>query len=130
IPEVNNPENRKAAVLLDAFWSRAFPDPQNLGFYPPELADLMEPYVQAGDMARICRPCDFFGLNHYGPIFAKADPKNIWGFGWGATPEDAPKSPLGWSIFPEKFTEELLHLTKRYGLPIYVTENGCNSPTT
>jgi beta-glucosidase len=127
IPETDTLENRTAAALLDEFWNRAFPDPQNLGHYPPQLAELMEPYLQAGDMARICRPCDFFGLNHYGPIFAKADPNNIWGFGWGSPPEDAPKTDMGWPIFPEMFTDELVGLTKRYRLPIYVTENGCNS---
>ncbi len=34
---------------------------------------------------------------------------------------------MGWPIFPEMFTDELIHLTKRYKLPIYVTENGCNT---
>jgi len=34
---------------------------------------------------------------------------------------------MGWPIFPEMFTEELIHLTKRYRLPIYITENGCNT---
>jgi beta-glucosidase len=127
IPEKDTPEDRAAAALLDEFWNGAFPDPQNLGFYPPQLAELMEPHVQAGDMARICRPCDFFGLNHYGPIFAKAEPTNIWGFGWGSAPEGSDKTDMGWPIFPEVFTEELIHLTKRYRLPIYVTENGCNT---
>ena len=127
IPESDTAENRAAASLLDEFWNRAFPDPQNLGAYPPQLAELIEPYVEAGDMARICRPCDFFGLNHYGPIFAKADAKNIWGFGWGSAPADADKTDMGWPIFPEKFTEELIDLTRRYRLPIYITENGCNS---
>jgi len=127
IPEKDTAEDRQAAALLDAFWNGAFPDPQNLGHYPPLLAELIEPYMLAGDLARICRPCDFFGLNHYGPIFAKAEPKNIWGFGWGSAPEDADKTDMGWPIFPEMFTDELIHLTKRYGLPIYVTENGCNT---
>jgi beta-glucosidase len=127
IPEKDTPEDRNAAAWLDAFWNGAFPDPQNLGYYPPLLAELMEPHMQAGDLARICRPCDFFGLNHYGPIFAKAEPKNIWGFGWGSAPEDADKTDMGWPIFPEEFTTELLHLTKRYRLPIYITENGCNT---
>ena len=127
IPEKDTPEDRHAADWLDAFWNGAFPDPQNLGYYPPLLAELMEPHMQAGDLARICRPCDFFGLNHYGPIFAKAEPKNIWGFGWGSAPEDADKTDMGWPIFPEEFTTELLHLTKRYRLPIYITENGCNT---
>jgi beta-glucosidase len=127
IPESDTPENRTAAALLDEFWNRAFPDPQNLGHYSPLLAELIEPYVEAGDLARICRPCDWFGLNHYGPIFCKADPKNIWGFGWGSAPEDAPKEEMGWPIFPDMFRAELLDLSKRYRLPIYVTENGCNS---
>jgi beta-glucosidase len=126
IPESDTPENNTAAALLDAFWNRAFPDPQNLGAYPPLLADLIEPYVQAGDMARICRLCDWFGLNHYGPIFCKADPKHIWGFGWGSPPPFAPKSEVGWPIFPEMFEAELLDLWQRYRLPIYVAENGCN----
>ena len=127
IPETDNPENRAATALLDEFWNGAFPDPQTLGHYPPQLAQLIEPYVRPGDMARICRPCDFFGLNHYGPIFCKADPKNIWGFGWGSAPADAPKTEMGWPIFPEKFAEMLLDLSKRYRLPIYVTENGCGN---
>jgi beta-glucosidase len=127
IPEKDTPEDTQAAALLDAFWNGAFPDPQNLGYYPPLLAELIEPHMRAGDLARICRPCDFFGLNHYGPIFAKAEPKNIWGFGWGSPPADADKTDMGWPIFPEMFTEELIHLTKRYRLPIYVTENGCNT---
>lgn len=127
IPETDTPENRKASALLDAFWNRAFPDPQNLGAYPPLLAELIEPYVAPGDLARISRPCDWFGLNHYGPIFAKADPASTWGFAWGSPPADAPKSEIGWPIFPEMFTEELIDLTRRYGLPVYVTENGCNS---
>ena len=124
IPETDTPENRAATALLDEFWNLAFPDPQNLGTYPPQLAALIEPYVQTGDMAQINRPCDWFGLNHYGPIFCKADPKNIWGFGWGSAPADAPRDDIGWPIFPEMFKDELLRLTERYRLPIYVTENG------
>jgi beta-glucosidase len=124
-PESDTPENRAAAALLDEFWNLAFPDPQNLGTYPPLLAREMEPYVQPGDMARICRPCDWIGLNHYGPIFCKADPKSTWGFAWGNAPADADKSEIGWPIFPDKFREMLNWMGQRYRLPIYVTENGC-----
>jgi beta-glucosidase len=127
-PESDTPENRDAAALLDAFWNHAFPDPQNLGAYPPLLAPLIEPYMQAGDLARIRRPCDWIGLNHYGPIFCKADPTNVWGFGWGEAPKDAPRDVMGWPIFPECFTAQLLELDRLYRLPIYVTENGCGNP--
>jgi len=116
--------DRAAAALLDEHWNRAFPDPQLTACYPPQLAAMIEPYVRGGDMARICRPIDWFGLNHYGPIFARADPNWLWGFAWGNAPDDAPKSDIGWPIFPDAFRDELVDLTQRFRLPVYVTENG------
>ncbi|CAK0778284.1 Beta-glucosidase A [Gammaproteobacteria bacterium] len=124
-PEHGNPQHQEAAELLDEHWNLAFPDPQLLGYYPLKIAHAIEPYLQAGDLARICRPIDWFGLNHYGPIFAKRDPESTWGFGWGENPPEAPTYGVGWPIFPEYFREELLTITKRYRLPIYITENGC-----
>ena len=125
LPEHGRPENQAAADLLNEHWNLAFPDPQILGRYPPQIAREIEPYVQAGDMARICRPIDWFGLNHYGPIFAKADPDTTWGFGWGETPSDAPDHGVGWSVFPDAFRDELVEITRKYRLPVYITENGC-----
>ena len=124
-PEGNKPENVEPAALLDEHWNLAFPDPQLLGYYSPRIAQAIEPYVQGGDMAKICRPIDWFGLNHYGPIFAKADPNTTWGFMWGDSPPDAPDHGIGWPIFPEDFRDMLVRLTRRYRLPVYVTENGC-----
>ncbi|HIJ63154.1 MAG TPA: beta-glucosidase [Rhodospirillaceae bacterium] len=125
LPEHGKPEYQAAADLLDEHWNRAFPDPQILGHYSPRLAQDIEPYVQAGDMARICRPIDWFGLNHYGPIFARNDDKFVWGYGWGDSPPDSPSYGVGWPVFPEVFRDELITLSQRYRLPIYVTENGC-----
>ncbi|MGF7176977.1 GH1 family beta-glucosidase [Azospirillum doebereinerae] len=125
IPETDTPENRAAAALLDEHWNLVFCDPQILGHYPPQTAALIEPHVQPGDMARIARPVDWFGLNHYGPIFAKADPSRVWGYGWGDAPPDSPTHGVGWAIFPDAFRDELLTIQTRYRLPIVVTENGC-----
>ena len=122
LPERDTPEHRAAAELLDEHWNRAFPDPQLLASYPPQIARAIEPFVQAGDMARICRPVDWFGLNHYGPIFARPDPQGTWNFGWGNAPEGSPTYGVGWPIFPDAFRDELVGLTKRYGLPIYDTD--------
>jgi len=119
------PEDVAAASLLDEHWNLAFPDPQLLARYSPALARDIEPYMQAGDMARIARPVDWFGLNHYGPIFVKADPGMTWGYAWGAGPPDAPRSEIGWPIYPEMFRDELVLIARNYQLPIYVTENGC-----
>ncbi len=118
------PEDIAATSLFNEHWNLAFPDPQILGHYPPQIAQAIEPYLQAGDMARICRPIDWFGVNHYAPIYGKADPDMLWGFVFGALPETLPRSGVGWPVDPVAFEETLSGLTDRYHLPIYVTENG------
>jgi beta-glucosidase len=129
LPEHERAENAAATALLDEHWNLVFPEPQLLGHYPPLTQRAMEPYMQPGDLARICRPVDYVGLNHYGPIFAKADPTTTWGYAWGEAPASAPRSDIGWSIYPEMFRDELIGLTQRYRLPVYVTENGAGGKT-
>ena len=124
-PEKDTDADRAAAALLNEHWNLAFPDPQILGHYPPMIAREIEPYVRPGDMAKICRPIDWFGLNHYGPIFAKDEPNSTWGFAWGCPPDDAPKSDIGWAVWPDAFRDELIGLSRTYRLPVVVTENGC-----
>jgi beta-glucosidase len=123
-PETDTPENQTATALFNAHWNHAFPDAQLLGRYPQPIAEAIEPHVRPGDMARICRPVDWFGLNFYAPTFAKADPGMIWGFGFGSPPDDMPRNGVGWPVHPPAFRDTLLELTARYRLPVYVTENG------
>jgi len=114
----------QAATLCDAYWNRAFPDPQCLGTYPEPMHSAMEPHVRPGDLERIRRPIDWFGLNHYGPVYVKGDPAQPMGFGFGARPPDIPLTPMGWPINAELFANTLRILAARYRLPIYVLENG------
>ncbi|RJF81247.1 beta-glucosidase [Azospirillum cavernae] len=123
-PETDQPEDVEAAALFDEHWNWAFPDPQLRAHYPPRIAAAIEPYVQPGDMARIARPVDWFGLNHYAPVYGRKDDSLIWGFGFGSPPPEMPRTDVGWPYDPSAFREVLLDLTKRYRLPIYVTENG------
>jgi beta-glucosidase len=118
------PADAAAAELFGAYWNGAFADPQCLGTYPSQLTVAMEPYVQAGDLARICRPLDWFGLNHYSPIYAKTDSDAPLGFTFGHTPADLSLTPIKWPIHPEAFHDTLLEVSTRYGLPVYVLENG------
>jgi beta-glucosidase len=120
-------EDAAAARLLDAYWNRAFPEPQLLGHYPQELAILMEPVIKPDDLDRIRRPVDWFGLNHYSPIYARADPNAPLGFAWADAPPNVYRSPIGWQEDPAAFRDTLIDTYGRYGLPIYVTENGAGA---
>ncbi|MDR3438389.1 GH1 family beta-glucosidase [Telmatospirillum sp.] len=128
-PSSDAPEDIAATALFNEHWNLCFPDAQILGTYPPQIGASIEPYVRAGDMARICQPMDWFGLNHYAPMYAKADPGMLWGFVFGALPENLPRTGVGWPIDPSAFEQTLKELTSRYRLPIYVTENGYGSQT-
>src|SRR3977135_3760260 len=75
------PQDAVAAGILDACWSRLSADPQSLAEYPPELAEGLQEFVPPGDMARIAQPIDWLGLNHYCPIYARADQGPL-GFAW------------------------------------------------
>lgn len=113
-----------AAQRLDAYWNGAFPDPQLLGRYPPLLADAIAPHQRPDDLARICRPVDWFGLNHYSPHYVVAGPGNPLGIAFAPPPANVPRSSMGWPVEPEAFRETLLGMHRRYGLPVYVLENG------
>lgn len=121
------PADADTATRCDTYWNAAYPDPQCLGQYPEPIRAKIEPYMQAGDLARIHRPVDWFGLNHYGPVYVRADASSVRGFAFGDKPADVPLTPIGAPIIPEAFKTTLLSLDKRYRLPIYVLENGMGS---
>ena len=120
----STPDDEAARDLLDAFWNRAMPDPQLAGCYPLLLAGELETVGFPGDLARICRPVDWFGLNHYSPIYAKSDPSSQLGFRLAEPPPEKKRTGIGWAIDPDAFRDTLLALHHRFHLPIFVTENG------
>ncbi len=122
------PDDAAAATWCDAYWNAAFPDPQCLGRYPESIRVKIEPYMRAGDLARINRPVDWFGLNHYSPVFVKAAAAgSVIGFAFGDKPDNVPLTPIGAPIMPEAFKSTLLRVERSYKLPIYVLENGMGS---
>jgi beta-glucosidase len=78
-------------------------------------------------MARICRPLDWFGLNHYSPVYVKAKTNAMLGYDFGEKPAGIALTPVGWPIDPNAFRDTLQTVHARYGLPIYVLENGYGS---
>ncbi len=120
------PADSPGAALADAYWNGAYPEPQSRGTYPALLRDKIAPFMQPGDLERIKRPLDWFGLNHYGPTYMKADPNSRFGFWFGEMPADIKLTPIAWAMDPAAFRDTLLRVS-RYGLPVYVTENGMGS---
>lgn len=127
-PATDSAEDRRAAELFDACWNQMFPAAQLLAHYPAPFARALEPFQQAGDLARICRPLDWFGLNHYSPIYARVDPDCVLGFAFADAPAELVRSGMGAVVLPEAFRDALLDAHRRYRLPIYVLENGFSSP--
>ncbi len=123
-PASDLPQDLAAARKFDAYWNGAFPDPQLLACYPPLLAEAVAPYQQPGDLARICRPIDWFGLNHYSPLYLKVDDGNPLGVGFGELPAGVRRTEMGWPVEPDAFRDTLMDVHRRYRLPIYVLENG------
>ena len=126
-PSGASPADAEAAIRLGLYWNNAFPDVQCRGDYPPPIRSGIERHIQPGDLARICRPLDWFGLNHYSPVYVKAHPTSMLRYDFGEKPAGMPLTPVDWPIDPDAFAETLRNVHASYGLPIYVLENGYGS---
>jgi len=124
LPASDAPEDKTAARFLGEFWNDAFPEPQHFSRYPASLAPEMAAIQRHDDLARICRPLDWFGLNHYSPVYAAAAPGTAMGFMLGSPPVGVPRTHIGWPIVPTAFRDTLVDVARRFKLPIYVLENG------
>jgi beta-glucosidase len=128
-----------AARRLDAEQNRIFLEPVLHGAYPEAArAELLPPpeLIAPDDMAAICAPLDFLGLNYYCPHYVRlGDWENLRR---GETPlpgypgvvnyepPELPRTVMGWIIEPDGLYEALRTLDREAPrLPIYITENGC-----
>src|SRR5262249_61921005 len=91
---------------------------------PPSLPACTPPPRPPGDSPRICRPIAWSGLTPSSPLYVQAFDGNPLGVGFGPVPPEVPRTSIGWPVQPEAFRATLLAIHKRYGLPVYVLENG------
>jgi len=104
-----------------------FLDPICWGRYPEPLAGWFAAKgftapVLDGDFDLIRQPLDFVGGNYYCASVNRHHPEGLMeseavDLGWE-------KSDIGWPLTPEGFTRSLLRIQAKYGLPVYITENG------
>ena len=100
------------------FWSDAYwADPIVKGHYPEKLLqetkDIFPSYTDE-DMKLISQKIDFIGLNIYQGHYV-GDYKRLPG---------TPHTEIGWDTYDNALEWGVKHFTKRYNIPIYITENG------
>lgn len=67
---------------------------------------------------------DFFGINYYSRDLVRARVAPAELFGRREVAPGAPTSDLGWELYPRGLAAVATRYWERYGLPIFVTENG------
>lgn len=107
--------------INNSWWT----DPVVLGRYPQDGLTLFEnslPPIGGSDLAIICQPLDFLGLNDYFGETYRA--------GVGGTPEKVPFAPdhektsFNWPVVPESLYWASQFYWERYNLPLIISENG------
>lgn len=107
------------AKYADKFWNDQFLDSIKTG-----TIRLSVPFMfnYKEKVSYLKGTLDYLGINYYTREFMKFNPKS-YGSIELITPAQAPKTDVGWEIYPTGFYR-LLKRMSGYGWPIYVTENG------
>ena len=134
-PATNDPRDIAAARALSmgvskkSLWcSTLFSDPVCLGHYPEDALRTFGhdfPRVTASELATIHQPIDFFGLNIYQGQRVRA--------GDDGTHQPTSREPghainaYHWPIEPPTLYWGPRFVYERYGIPIFITENGMSN---
>ncbi len=118
------PELGKRVMWNVSWWS----DPVIFGKYPEDGLELYKDYlpeITEEDMKLINQPIDFYCQNIYNGksiiMGADGNPQVQ------ERPLGSPRNDLGWPITPECLQWGPRFLYERYGLPIYISENGMSA---
>jgi len=108
---------------LSLFSQNAYLDPALLGRYPDH------PFFHGGfpaeDLGVIYQPLDFVGLNFYNALVVRAGDSGPEAVPF---PRGFPRTAMRWPVTPSMMYYGTKFIFERYGLPVYITENGlsCN----
>lgn len=123
-PETDTPADIDASQFADDYFNQWYIRPIFEGKYPDifeQLPKAHQPEIHPGDMAIISHYVDFLGVNYYTRAVYRADKQERF----VQIPPPAPRTDIGWEIYPQAFTDLLVSLNERYCLPpVYITENG------
>lgn len=100
-------------IWSDSYWA----DPIVFGKYPEDLVNECKdifPTVTDEDMKLISQKINFIGQNIYQGKYEEDYER----------PRGTPHTEIGWDTFDRALEWGVKHFTKRYNMPIYITENG------
>ena len=132
-PESASAADQQAARRQDGYFNRWFLDPVFGRYYPADMVDVYTQagylpngldFVEDGDFTAMGAQTDFLGVNYYtrGVVRMGED-----GMPEQVTAPDAPRTDLGWEIYPEGLYHLLNRLYFEYRIPkLYITENGAS----
>jgi len=88
---------------------------------------VMPPYGYGQRVPDLLGSVDYVGVNYYTRISAQIGPGTLSNVKSGGftVPTGLEKTEMGWQIYPPGFYEVLMAVQRDFGVPIYVTENGC-----
>lgn len=128
LPVSDRAEDIDAARCHDGFYNRWFMDPVLKGSYPEDMVKDYSPYVpeiHPGDMELANQPLDFLAFNYYNGALVGASDTEAWpGLKFRNHVRGDEFTDMGWEVYPQGLYEILITLNERYGLPLYITENG------
>lgn len=102
-------------------------DPVYLGEYPEQgllFYGKDAPEVQANDMATICQPLDFFGVNIYQGHVVEPNATTPHEFSVRSPKWGRPITGFNWPVTPAALYYGPRFFYERYKLPVVITENG------
>ncbi len=132
LPASESDADQMACQRADDDGINFFMDAIFLGFYPRAFFEWIGPHapqIQQNDMALICQPIDYIGINFYMTFKVAFAP---WGglLKLNLDPVCAPlwsATKIGFGVNPGGLTQILVRVKQKYGNPvIYLTENGCS----
>src|SRR5205085_489728 len=125
VPAGDDPRDEEDAASARAFHNEWCVDPIVFGEYPEALREqfgAMLPEIGSDDRRLFQTPIDFVGINYY--------TRNLQRFDEHGFLRVATEHPVGvytamdWEVYPAGLYRVLHEFHERYGLPMYVTENG------